>query len=132
MSHSEDKYLPPVVVRAIDNISRVKWSTHVISICELQDQVDLLLKHTTMQVYKQREQQSAAAFSRSMFAWTQKAIDFINDNHERFCLLYDGKPIRFDKIVPVVSNYGIDVVVYINSTRWVSIDWSLKDIVVRV
>lgn len=85
-----------------------------------------------MQVYKQREQQSAAAFSRSMFAWTQKAIDFINDNRERFYLLYEGKHVRFDKIVPVVSQYGIDVVVYINSTRPVSIDWSLKDIVVRV
>ena len=44
-------YYPPVIVRAIDNISRVKWSTHVITMCELQAAVYLLLKKRTMGYY---------------------------------------------------------------------------------
>jgi len=51
MSHSEDKYLPPVVVRAIDNISRIKWSSYPIKIPELQVAVYLLLKKRTMGYY---------------------------------------------------------------------------------
>jgi len=85
-----------------------------------------------MPIYKERERQSAIVFSRSLFSWTQKAIDFINQHTEKFALLYENKHIRFDKIVIVESWFGIDVLVYINSTRSVSIDWSLKDIVVRV
>ena len=46
-----DKYLPPVVVRAIDNISRIKWSSYPIKIPELQAAVYLLLKKRTMGYY---------------------------------------------------------------------------------
>lgn len=90
------------------------------------------LRFNVMEIYKQRERQSAISFSQSLFSWTQAAIDFINEHHERFCVLYDGKPMRFDKIVVVTSQYWIDVIVYINATKSVSIDWSLKDIVIRV
>lgn len=85
-----------------------------------------------MSFYTLRERESARIFSNKLFADTRKAIDFVNEHHENFQILIDNKRINFDKIVIVESRFGIDVFVHITSTRSVSIDWSLKDIVLKI
>lgn len=76
--------------------------------------------------------ESATLFSKKLFTNTAKAIEFINEHHENFYLNYDGKLIRFDKIIFETSRFWIDVYCMVNSERKVSIGWSLSEIQVRV
>ena len=71
-----------------------------------------------------------------LFKQTQKTIDFVNQNHEMFEViimdwLYE-KRCKFDKIVVIEMHHTVEILVYINSTKFVSTDWNLKNIVLKI
>jgi len=138
MSHSEDKYLPPVVVRAIDNISRIKWSSYPIKIFELQAAVYLLLKKRTMGYYTyftnnntkldrnltEAELSEFNIMNEKFNSWWEIEIKEISWIQEAFLCIWDEDEIKayhwrdeLKQILNLFTSFWVMV------NGWISWDW---------